>query len=89
MHNKGRNMIQKVLYIKTLLEQGQELHELKLIYDSRPVFTLSSDNLESLLDLYAYWLLPLGYADKFNNIVEFNRAQESSLEDTIKITRVA
>lgn len=78
-------MLDKIFFKQTRLRPNYVLFELVLIYDSRPEFTLSSDNFEDLISLLNWFLLPIELGDKFNSMSDYNQALESSQEITQKI----
>lgn len=75
-------MLDKVLYRKVIVSQDKTVHELVLIFDNRPSFTLGCDSLRGVLELYDWFMVPLEASDKFVSLRDYNRAVASSQEDT-------
>lgn len=78
-------MVDKIIYRKTRISQDETEHSLVLIFDNRSPFSLSSDSLIGVLNLYASFMVPIGYEDRFETIFEYEAAIASSKEDTINL----
>jgi hypothetical protein len=84
-------MLDKVLYREVKVTQNKTVFELVLLFDTRPPFTLSSDSKQGVLDLYDWFMVPIGVSNNFVSLRDYNRAVASSQDDTqvIDIIKVA
>lgn len=75
-------MLDRVIYRKVIVSQNVTVHELVLIFDTRGPFTLSSDSLRGVLDLYDWFMVPIEASNNFVSLRDYNKAVLASQEDT-------
>jgi hypothetical protein len=75
-------MIDKILYRQVKVSQDKTVHELVFIFDTRSPFTLSSDSLRGVLELYDWFMVPLNMSHKFVSLRDYQAAVAASQEDT-------
>lgn len=75
-------MLNKVLYRQVKVTEDKTVHELVLFFDTRNSFTLSSDSLQSVLNLYDLFMVPIEASNNFVSLRDYNKAVAMSQEDT-------
>lgn len=75
-------MIDKIIYRQVQVSQNKTVHELVLLYDNRQPFTLSSNSLRGVLELYDWFMVPIEMNDKFVSLQDYKAALAASQEDT-------
>lgn len=75
-------MIDKILYRQVKVPQNVTVYELVLLFDSRPPFTLSSDSLRGVLELYDWLMVPIEMSHNFVSLRDYKAALAVAQEDT-------
>lgn len=75
-------MIDKIIYRQVQVSQNKTVYELVFIFETRPPFTLSSDSLRGVLELYDWFMVPLEASNNFVSLRDYKAALAASQEDT-------
>lgn len=75
-------MIDKIIYRQVQVSQNKTVHELVFIFETRSSFTLSSDSLQGVLELYDWFMVPIEMSHKFVSLRDYKAALAASQEDT-------
>ena len=76
-------MLDKIIYRQVQVSQNKTVYELVFIFEtSRPPFTLSSDSLRGVLELYDRFMVPTDMSHKFVSLRDYKAALAASQEDT-------
>lgn len=78
-------MIDKIIYRTIKVSQNKTVHELVLIFETRPLFTLSSYSLRGVLELYDWFMVPIEMSHKFVSLRDYKAAVQAAQEDTVII----
>lgn len=72
----------KVIYRQIQVDQNKTVHELVLVFQNRTPFTLASDSLRGVLELYDSFMVPLDAGHNFVSLRDYEAAEIMSQEDT-------
>lgn len=78
-------MIDKIIYKQVKVSQNKTVHKLVFIFNTRSPFTLSSDSLRDVLELYDWFMVPLNMSHKFTSLQDYQASAEAAQEDTVII----
>ena len=75
-------MLDKIIYRQVQVSQNKTVYELVLIFKTRPPFTLSSDSLRGVLELYDRFMVPTDVSHNFVSLRDYKAALAASQENT-------